>query len=101
MRGDEVTIKYFLSYSGAKLPLKLISPIDAGGLTNRNTYIRAYYDGSARLISCEKVVYGEVELRHYYEYNANNELARAMIDMGGEETEIIYDSDGNGSARSL
>lgn len=101
MRENVVAIKYFLSYSGAKLPLKLISPIEVEGLTNRNTYIRAYYDSCDRLISCEKVVYGEVELRHDYEYNASDELARAMIDMGGEETEITFDSDGRGSVRNL
>jgi hypothetical protein len=94
-------IKYFLSYSGVKLPLNLVSPVLIDALENRNTYFRAGYDSQGRLIFCEKLVYGEVELRHDYEYRDDGALARARIDMGGEETEIVFDADGNGSARTL
>ena len=54
--------RYFLSYSGVGLPLKLVSPLAASELQNRNTYFRAVYDEAGRLVSCEKLVYGEVEL---------------------------------------
>jgi hypothetical protein len=86
--------RYFLSYSGVKLPLNLVSPIAAAELENRNTYFRATYDGAERLIACEKIVYGEVEMRHDYEYRADGVLARAVIDMAGEETELFFDETG-------
>ena len=54
--------RYFLSYSGVSLPLKLLSPLAASELQNRNTYFRAVYDEAGKLVSCEKLVYGEVEL---------------------------------------
>ncbi|HMK88632.1 MAG TPA: DUF6156 family protein [Methylocystis sp.] len=86
--------RYFLSYSGVKLPLNLVSPIEAGALGNRNTYFRASYDSQDRLVRCEKMVYGEVELRHDYEYHANGGLSRAVIDMAGDETELRFDAEG-------
>jgi hypothetical protein len=94
MDNEQGAFKYFLTYSGVKLPLNLVSPLAADALGNRNTYIRASYDAADRLISCEKIVYGEVELRHDYQYGAQGHLARALIDMGGEETEMVFDSDG-------
>ena len=36
--------RYFLSYSGVSLPLRLVSPLAASELQNRNTYFRAVYD---------------------------------------------------------
>jgi hypothetical protein len=87
--------RYFLSYSGVKLPLNLVSPIAETELENRNTYFCATYDDAGRILTCEKIVYGEVELRHDYEYGADGTLARAMIDMGGDETEVLFDADGN------
>ncbi|MEK4032136.1 DUF6156 family protein [Methylocystis sp. IM3] len=93
--------KYFLSYSGVKLPLNLVSPIGADALENRNTYFRAGYDADGRMITCEKIVYGEVELRHGYHYRADGRLAHAHIDMAGDETEILFDENGVGAARSL
>jgi hypothetical protein len=95
------TFKYFLSYSGVKLPLNMVSPIRADALENRNTYFRAGFDASGRMITCEKIVYGEVELRHAYHYRPDGRLARAHIDMAGEETEILFDENGVGAARSL
>ncbi len=86
--------RYFLSYSGVKLPLNLVSPIGVETLENRNTYFRAGYDASGRLISCEKIVYGEVELRHAYHYGEGSALARALIEHAGEETEVVFDAEG-------
>lgn len=91
---DTRDYKYFLSYSGVKLPLNLVSPIAAEELQNRNTFFRAAYDDADRLVRCEKIVYGEVELRHDYEYDPEGALSRALIEMGGEETEIHFDGDG-------
>lgn len=87
--------RYFLTYSGVSLPLNLVSPLEASDLENRNTYFRALYDDADRLLSCEKVVYGEVELRHVYQYRADGLLARALIAMGDEdETEVLFDESG-------
>ena len=87
--------RYFLSYSGVSLPLKLLSPLAASELQNRNTYFRAVYDEAGRLVSCEKLVYGEVELTHLYEYRADGVLSRARISMGDDEpTELLFDESG-------
>jgi hypothetical protein len=88
--------RYFLSYSGVKLPLKLLSPLNPDELENRNTYFRALYDAADRIVSCEKLVYGEVELEHRYEYGAGGALARAHIRMGDDDpTEILFDDNGS------
>lgn len=98
---NDLVLKYFLSYSGVKLPLNLVSPLSTDALENRNTYFRAGYDVNGQLIFCEKLVYGEVELRHDYEYHAEGGLARALVDMSGEETEITFDADGKSFTRAL
>lgn len=92
---DRVACRYFLSYTGIKLPFNLVSPLSEEGLGHRNTYIRAYYDGAGRLTGFEKVVYGEVELTHSYGYHANGTLRRAVVAMLDEEpSELLYDEVG-------
>jgi len=86
--------KYFLTYSGVALPLNLVSQIDENALGNRNTFFRAAYDDAGRIVLCEKLAYGEVELRHDYEYGEGGKLTRAKIDFGGDETEVVFDADG-------
>jgi hypothetical protein len=82
--------RYFASYSGVKLPLKLINPIQEAGLKNRNTYIRASFDAQERLIELEKYVYGQVELHHRYDYNSEGALRAAYITMDGETAVIDF-----------
>jgi hypothetical protein len=95
MSSDDVDYRYFLTYSGVSLPLKLVSPLAATDLQNRNTYFRARFDAADRMLLCEKLVYGEVELRHAYEYRAEGGLARALIAMGeDDETEVLFDENG-------
>lgn len=77
--------KYFVSYTGTDLPFNLINPIAPDALTNRNTFIRAYYNGDGTLARFEKIVYGEVELSHGYEYRADGTLKSAKITMLDEE----------------
>jgi hypothetical protein len=86
--------RFFLSYSGRGLPLNLVSPLSKEELENRNTYFRASYDDQGRLVVCEKVVYGEVELRHSYSYGSGGALVGAIIEMDGEQTEISFDGEG-------
>ncbi|MCC3245844.1 DUF6156 family protein [Methylocystis sp. WRRC1] len=86
--------RYFLTYSGVRLPLKLVRPLEAAELGNRNTFFRATYDPAGRLATCEKLVYGEVELAHAYAYRDDGTLAHARIEMGDEVTEVDCDETG-------
>ena len=87
--------RYFVSYSGVKLPLNLVMPLDAAALNNRNTFFRAWFDATERLLSCEKITYGEVELAHRYEYYASGILRQAIIVNTDEETTVMnFDEQG-------
>jgi len=88
--------RYFISYSGVKLPLKLVNELaDESHLENRNTYFRGCYAADERLMLLEKLVYGEVELRHVYTYHANGVLAEAEItDADGEIDLLRFDETG-------
>jgi hypothetical protein len=79
---------YFLTYSGAGLPLKLVSELDADAIRNRNTYFSAIYDESGRIAVCRKIVYGEVEFEHRYAYDEKGALTCAEI-TEEEETRTI------------
>ena len=77
--------RFFTSYSGVKLPFNLVNAIAPEALSNRNTFIRAYFDDAGMLRGFDKVVYGEVELSHRYQYHGNGRLRRAEIVMLDEE----------------
>jgi len=79
----------FVSYSGVKLLFNLANPIAEGALSNRNTFIRAYFNTSGALTSFEKVVYGEVALAHRYEYYDNGILKCAVITMLEEDPVVM------------
>lgn len=82
--------RYFLTYRGARLPLQLTEELLAESLGHRNTYFRAHYDAQDRMLCCEKLVYGEVELSHRYEYDAAGRLHCAVITVGDEEPRTLY-----------
>ena len=71
--------RYFVSYSGIKLPLKLVNEITETSLHNRNTYFCGHFDAEDKLVCCQKVVYGEVESEHVYSYYGNGALKQADI----------------------
>ncbi|MGJ4906465.1 DUF6156 family protein [Bradyrhizobium sp. HKCCYLS2033] len=77
--------RFFVSYTGVKLPLRLVTAIAPEQLSNRNTFIRGYFDADGVLTGFEKVVYGEIELTHCYSYHANGALSRAEIVMLDED----------------
>ncbi len=77
--------RFFVSYSGVRLPFNLVNPIAPEMLSHRNTFIRAYFDRAGKLSGFDKVVYGEVELSHRYQYHDNGALKRAEIAMLDEE----------------
>ncbi len=96
MQNDNTKSRCFVSYSGVKLPLNLVNPLDDAGLQNRITYFRGYYDAQDRLVACEKVVYGEIEFVHRYEYHANGALMQAEITEADEEPRFMrFDEQGN------
>ncbi len=82
-------IRYFLSYTGITLPLKLTGELKASDLRNRNTWFEARYDDQGRVQSILKQVYGEVEMSHQYEYDASGALCRTTIQTGDEDPRII------------
>ncbi len=84
--------RYFVTYSGVRLPLKLSQPLAESDLGNRNTYFRAWFDDQGRITGLQKMVYGEVELEHRYEYRDSGALWRAeIIDADGEVTVLRFD----------
>lgn len=54
---QQTECRYFVSYSGIKLPLKLVNEITEDSLNNRNTYYRGYFDAQDRMLLCQKVVF--------------------------------------------
>jgi hypothetical protein len=49
------TCRYFVTYTGIKLPFKLVNPLTEADIHNRNTFLRAYFDDAERLIGFQKV----------------------------------------------
>ena len=82
--------RYFVSYSGIKLPLKLVNPLEEADLRNRNTFFRGYFDQQERLVACEKMVYGEIELLHRYVYYDSGVLKQAEITNADQEVTVMY-----------
>ena len=87
--GEAQECRFFVSYSGVKLPFKLVNSIAPEAIANRNTYFRAYFDTAGLLTGFDKVVYGEVELAHRYEYHPGGALCRAEITMPEEDAVVL------------
>ncbi len=86
---------YFLSYTGVRLPLKMVTPLEEEQTRNRNTYFSARFDDQERLVTCRKIVYGEMEFEHRYSYHDNGNLARAEISDEEEGTRVLeFDAEG-------
>lgn len=87
--------RFFVTYSGIKLPLKLVNELSVADTENRNTYFKGFFDDQERLIRLEKIVYGELELQHEYQYHSNGTLKQAeIIDMDEERTLLVFDENG-------
>jgi len=82
------SLRYFLTYSGVSLPLRLTEELTPDTLRNRNTYFQAAYDSAGRMLWLEKMVYGEVEMRHDYEWSAAGQLSKAIIRTDDEEPQV-------------
>lgn len=92
---ENLQCRYFVTYSGIKLPFKLSKELTDAELHNRNTFFRAYFDDKERLLFFQKIVYGESELAHRYCYDENGALQQAEItDADGETTILTFDEAG-------
>lgn len=88
--------RYYLSYSGSCLPLKMLSALSEEDVENRNTYFGVKLDNEGRITTIHKRVYGSIELSHRYEYREQGSLTFAEIDnMGGERNKLWFDEEGN------
>ena len=85
----------FLTYTGVKLPFKLVTPLGDSEVENRNTYFRGYFDEQERLLGFDKVVYGEIEMAHRYAYYPNGTLKQVEVtDIDGDTTLLNFDERG-------
>ena len=95
MDKQELQCRYFTSYTGVQLPLKLVNELDAEGVDKRITYFIGYYDEDERLKIIEKFVYGEIEFSHHYEYNEDDELVKAILIEDDElPRTLVFDKQG-------
>lgn len=76
---QSLTCRHYVSYSGVALPLKLITPLDADSVERRITYFRGYYNSQEQLVAVEKVVYGEIEFEHRYDYYPDGRIKLAEL----------------------
>lgn len=91
---------YFTTYTGVRLPLRLVGPLTEAETNNRNTFILATFDSADRLVTVHKKVYGEVVLGHEYHYHDNGALKRAEITIHDEDDEVtVLEFDETGAAR--
>lgn len=87
--------KYYLTYTGVKLPLTLLEELEPDQRDNRNTYFVGIYDDDGRIVEIKKLVYGELEMGHQYFYDESGRLNRAILtDIDGEETTLEIAEDG-------
>ncbi len=91
---EELDHRYYLSYRGVDPPSIMVGPIGPDALSNRNTYIRAYFDRAGVLRGFDKIVYGEVELSHRYRYHPNGRIRRAEIAVPDEDPGAVEFDEG-------
>ena len=88
--------RFFVTYTGVKLPFKLVNELQPSEVENRNTYFQGYFDAHDRLTGFDKLAYGEIELAHRYTYQNNGKLSTAEItDIDGETTMLFFDTEGS------
>jgi hypothetical protein len=90
---NTTALRYFLTYRGVKLPLCLSEELMPEALTHRNTYFQAAFDAGGRVAWLEKMVYGEVEMRHDYRYDDQGTLREAVISMPDELPQTLHFND--------
>ncbi|MFA5824730.1 MAG: DUF6156 family protein [Gallionellaceae bacterium] len=89
------TLRFFVTYTGIKLPFKLVNELQPGEVENRNTFFRGYFDAQGRITGFDKIAYNEIELAHRYEFHANSLLKQVEItDIDDELTVLKFDIEG-------
>lgn len=86
---QELTCRHYTSYTGVKLPLQLVTPLDDETLDGRITFFRGYFDKNDVLTKVEKIVYGEVEFAHDYEYHEDGRLKRVEMTEGDDDIQVM------------
>ena len=86
---QSLVCRHYVSYSGVNLPLRLITPLEDDSLDRRITYFRGYYNDREQLVALEKVVYGEVEFEHRYQYYPDGRIKSAELIEVDEEPRIV------------
>jgi len=85
--------RYFVSYTGLKLPFKFVNEISDQDLGLRNTYFKAFFEDDV-LLSFQKIVYGEVEYEHQYDYYNDGTIKQAKIaEFDSDDIRIIAYND--------
>ena len=93
---NRATLRFFVTYTGIRLPFRLVNELPANEVENRNTYFRGYFDKQERLTGFDKLAYGEIELAHRYTYHDSGKLSAAEItNIDGETTLLVFDTEGN------
>jgi len=85
--------RYYLSYTGISLPLKLVSPLTESEIANRNTWFGVCLDDDGRVVLIHKRVYGDVELTHRYQYDVSGRLRTAEIISADDEGQRLHFDD--------
>ncbi|TVZ38802.1 hypothetical protein P886_3184 [Alteromonadaceae bacterium 2753L.S.0a.02] len=89
MKANNTYDRYYLSYTGVRLPLKLVNPLEPAEIENRNTFFGAVLDDQGREAIIHKVVYGDIELAHIYGFDEDGKLRWAEITNADEETQRL------------
>lgn len=91
-----MTERYFVTYTGVRLPFKLVNELEPAEVKNRNTFFTGYFDTKGQLSGFDKFAYGDIELKHRYTYHDNGRLSAAEItDIDGEVTMLLFDAEGS------
>ena len=86
---QSLNCRHYVTYSGVDLPLKLVTPVEEEDLENRITFFRGYYDNHDQLMAVEKVVYGEIEFEHRYQYHDDGRLKFVELIEVDEEPRVM------------
>ena len=91
MKANKRYDRYYLSYTGVGLPLKLVNSLAFDETNNRNTFFAVMLDKYGHEALIHKVVYGEVEMSHNYNFTPSGELISAEItDIEGATQTITF-----------
>jgi hypothetical protein len=82
--------RYFVSYSGVRLPFRFVTELSAAETENRNTYYKVDFNEADQVIGFDKMVYGEMEISHRYSYYPSGVLQQADVTSHAEnDTKVL------------